>query len=169
MVPFYGKYQPLWKSYLSIFSLLSPFSRFSQFKIRDLENVGYRLYKCGGCEYCCTQSRSLAKHELTNSSKRPLKCDDCECKCDEGDTLHVAICQRLRCRSGLKCEWPLICSCRFANSSTAQAVNLLLLSILATSVPFECIFAMAVLVVDDISTGLTSHHWMSCTDIIDIS
>ena len=39
MVPFDGKYQPIYKSYLSIFQLLSPFSSCSHFKIRDLENV----------------------------------------------------------------------------------------------------------------------------------
>ena len=40
MVPFDGKFQPLCQSSLSIFRLLSPFSRYSHFTIRDLENVG---------------------------------------------------------------------------------------------------------------------------------
>ena len=46
---------------------------------------------------------------------------------------------------------------------------LLLLSILATRVPLECMFSMMVLLIDYISTGLISHHWMSCTDLIDLS
>ena len=36
-------------------------------------------------------------HKLTHSSKRPFKCDECEFKCDEGDTLQFAVCQRFRC------------------------------------------------------------------------
>ena len=39
MVPFDGIAVTLWKSYLSIFCELSPFLRYSHFKIRDLENV----------------------------------------------------------------------------------------------------------------------------------
>ena len=39
MFQFDGKYQPLYKSYLSIFRYLS-FSRYSHLKIRNLENVG---------------------------------------------------------------------------------------------------------------------------------
>ena len=42
LVPFDGVYQPLYKSHLSIFRQLSQFSRYSHFKIRDLENAGTR-------------------------------------------------------------------------------------------------------------------------------
>ena len=42
MVPFDGKYQPLCKSYVSIVRLLSPFLRYSHFKIGELESVGQR-------------------------------------------------------------------------------------------------------------------------------
>ena len=40
MVPFDGKYQPLQQSYLGMFRWLSPFTSYSHFKIRYLENIG---------------------------------------------------------------------------------------------------------------------------------
>ena len=111
MVPFGGKYQSLWKLYFGIFVTLTV-PRYSQFKIRDLDNVGKRSYKCDGCEYCCTQSSSVARRELTHISNCPLKCDECVFKCYEGDTLHFATCQRLRSAAHLrpKCKWSLSCS-----------------------------------------------------------
>ena len=51
----------------------------------DLPNSGERPFKCDECEYCCTQSCTLARHKLIHSSKRPFKCDECEFECDEGD------------------------------------------------------------------------------------
>ena len=42
--PFDGKYEPQRKSYFVIFGQLSPFSRYSDFKIRHPENVGQMTY-----------------------------------------------------------------------------------------------------------------------------
>ena len=50
-------------------------------------------YKYDKFKYCCTLSSSLAKHTLTHNSKRLVKCDEGEFKCDKGDICSKTNCQ----------------------------------------------------------------------------
>ena len=134
------------------------FNIYIKFTVRKSNGFKSRpSHKCDECEYCCTRSNSLARHKLTHSNKRPFKCDVCEFKFDEGDTLHFAICQRLRCPFLSKVQmitdlFLQICLHLYGTYHLVASV------IGSRDKPCECIFSVVVLMVNDISTRLTSHH-----------